>query len=135
MNSQMNRLVKEFEGQDTLIQFLSFSINPDYDSPSVLQKYINTRGYEFKNWDFLTGMREESVHLLGVKSFLVHAGKGAVEEGGYAHSGAFTMVDEQGHVRGVYQITDGEGGKDENEYQRLKKELKTLLKHEYGINH
>ena len=133
MNTQMNRLVRDFENLDSIIQFLSFSINPGYDSPSVLKNYAKRNGFEFDNWDFLTGKPEESVHALGVKSFLVHAGKGSDEDGGYAHSGSFTLVDEQGHVRGVYQITNGEGNKDENEYIRLTNDLKILLRDEYRI--
>lgn len=133
MNSQMSRLVKEMKNLDSRLQFLSFSIDPNHDTPSVLKKYAEINNYTFENWDFLTGVQEEQIHDLGVNSFLVHAGKGTEEEGGYAHSGAFTLVDEQGHVRGVYQITNGEGNKDEKEYKRLKKELKILLKHEYGI--
>ena len=133
MNSQMNSLVKEFQSQDSIIQFLSFSINPLFDTPSVLKNYAHDNGYNYSNWDFLTGLPESFVHELGVNWFLVHAGKGDEDEGGYAHSGAFTLVDEQGHVRGVYQITDGEGNKDLNEFNRLRKDLKILLKYEYGV--
>jgi protein SCO1/2 len=135
MNGQMNILAEEFKELDSIVQFLSFTINPSYDSPGVLKSYRDQHGYAFKNWDFLTGVDEKRVHELGVDYFLVHAGKGTEEEGGYAHSGAFTLVDVLGHVRGVYQMTDGEGERDDQELNRLRKDLKILIKDEFNVQH
>lgn len=135
MNGQMNILAEELKALDSVVQFLSFTINPSYDGPAVLKKYIKTHGYQFSNWDFLTGMPEDQVHRLGVESFLVHAGKGTEDEGGYAHSGAFTLLDPMGHVRGVYQMTDGEGEKDNNELNRLRKDLKILIRDEFKLQY
>ena len=48
--------------------------------------------------------------------------------GGYAHSGAFSLVDTKGHVRGVYNITDYDGSVNKLERKRLKKEIELLWK-------
>ena len=102
------------------------------DTPSVLRQYKERTGINAKNWTFLSG-NEEETHRLGIESFLTFAGKDEESEGGYAHSGSFTLVDKEGHVRGVYRVTDLNGKVDAGEYQRMKTEIVKLLNDEYNI--
>jgi protein SCO1/2 len=132
MNSQLKNLNEETKKYEEHIQFLSFTINPSNDKPSVLKEYRKKNGISAKNWTFLTG-DETSTHRLGIENFQIFAGRDAEAEGGYAHSGAFTLVDKKGYVRGVYAVTNFDGTVNKNEYKRLKKELIELLKYEYNI--
>lgn len=127
MTTQMKRLQAMTMDLEDEIQFISFSINPTYDQPSQLRRYIKHHGITAKNWQFLTG-DEAATHELGVKSFLVHAEADAEAEGGYAHSPAFTLVDKEGFVRGVYI------GTDTKQVNQLEKDLRKLLKYEYGVD-
>lgn len=127
MTTQMKRLQAMTKDLESDLQFISFSINPTYDQPTILRRYIKHHGIEANNWQFLTGDEAET-HELGVKSFLVHVASDEAAEGGYAHSPAFTLVDKEGIVRGVYVGTDT---KDVN---RLEKDLRKLLKYEYGVD-
>lgn len=124
MTSQMKRLSALTKDLEEYIQFISFSINPTHDQPSVLRKYIKTYGITSKNWYFFTG-DEEQTHALGVNYFNVFANKDIESEGGYAHSPAFVLVDTEGYVRGVYV------GTETNQVDLLHKDLRKLLKHEY----
>ncbi len=126
MTKQMVRLQKNLKDLQSQIEFLSFTINPDYDQPSVLKNYAQHFNIDEKNWNLLTG-DEEFTHLLGVEHFFVHADQSDEAVDGYAHSDAFTLVDRQGYVRGVYKGTVPE------EVDRLEKDLRNLLKFEYGI--
>ncbi len=132
MNSQLKNLNEETKNYAEHIQFLSFTINPSNDKPSVLKTYRKKNGINAKNWAFLTG-DEAATHRLGIENFQIFAGRDAEAEGGYAHSGAFTLVDKKGYVRGVYAVTNFDGTVNKNEYKRLKKELIELLKYEYNI--
>jgi len=107
------------------LQFLSFSIDPSNDSPSKLRKYREIYHLPSKNWDLLTG-NEAETHRLGIDYFMVFAGKDALSSGGYAHSGAFTLVDGQGYVRGVYPVTNFDMSVNEQEFARMVKEIKIL---------
>lgn len=109
------------------VQFISFTINPDYDRPSVLRQYKKLHGITASNWTFLAG-DEERTHQMGIENFQTFAGRDDEAEGGYVHSGAFTLVDKEGYVRGVYLGTDNK------EVQRLIHDVKKLLSLEYGIN-
>jgi protein SCO1/2 len=128
MTTQMKRLQAMTKDLESDLQFISFSINPRHDQPTILRRYIKHHGIESNNWQFLTGDEAET-HELGIKSFLVHVATSDEEEsGGYAHSPAFTLVDKEGIVRGVYIGTDTE------DVNRLEKDLRKLLKYEYGVN-
>lgn len=106
------------------VQFLSFTINPRHDIPTVLKQYKEHYKITVPNWDFLTG-DEEFTHQLGIEHFQIFAGQDASAAGGYAHSGAFTLIDKEGYVRGVYL------GTDMKHVKQLEKDLRKLLKYEY----
>lgn len=126
MTKQMQRLNKMTADLSEHIQFISFTINPDYDQPSVLKKYKKNHKITAKNWTFLTGDEAET-HKLGIDHFMIAAGEDPDALDGYAHSEAFTLVDMEGFVRGVYNVADPK------QVDQLEKDLRKLLKYEYDI--
>lgn len=127
MTAQMKRLNVMTKDLSDEVQFISFSINPRYDQPSILKRYKNYHGIEAKNWVFLTGDEAET-HRLGIENFLIAAGQDAEALDGYAHSEAFTLVDKEGYVRGVYNISDT------TQVDQLNKDIRKLLKYEYNVD-
>jgi len=127
MTEQMKRLNGMTKDLNDHIQYMSFSINPKYDTPTQLRKYIQLHKIKAKNWQFFTG-NEARTHELGINNFQIFAGQDASAAGGYAHTGAFALVDKEGYVRGVYL------GTDPKEVNKLEKDLRKLLKYEYSIN-
>jgi len=109
------------------LALLSFTINPDYDTPNVLRRYMKKYAISSKNWLFLRG-NEKQTHQLGIENFKVFATRDDNVSDGFAHSGAFTLVDKEGFVRGVYIGTDSE------EIKKLVNDTKLLLKEEYNVN-
>ena len=99
LNENLNDLASE-------IQFLSFSIDPDRDSPSVLRDYIKSYTIKAKNWYFLTG-DEDATHLLA-KEFFNGAERNEDVDGGFGHTSYFAIVDHSGLVRGIYDGTKSE---------------------------
>jgi protein SCO1 len=134
MNQQMKRFTEETKDIAEYYQILSFTINPKNDSPSVLKKYKESHGISLKNWSFLTGVHEDEVHRMGIENFITFAGRDDESAGGYAHSGAFTLVDKKGYVRGVYAITNYDSSINESEYKRMITEIRKLLKYEYKLS-
>lgn len=127
MTEEMKRLNQNTSDLKEHIQFMSFSINPRYDKPSVLRKYIQKHGITASNWYFFTGDEKET-HQLGIDHFLVHANADEQAPGGFAHGPAFTLVDMDGIVRGVYD------GTDPKQVDQLEHDLRNLLKYEYDID-
>jgi len=127
MTNQMKRLSLKTKDISSEVQFISFSINPKYDQPYRLSKYMKLYGITSSNWVFLTG-NEAKTHALGVDYFQVFANKDIASEGGYAHSPAFVLVDKKGYVRGVYV------GTETDQVDKLEKDLRNLLYTEYNVN-
>jgi protein SCO1/2 len=127
MTKNMQKLNAATKDLDDELQFISISINPQHDTPSILKRYREHYKATAFNWQFLTG-KEAETHQLGIENFQIFAGRDEESEGGYAHSGAFTLVDKEGYVRGVYL------GTDEKQVIQLEKDIRKLLKEEYGNN-
>lgn len=126
MTSQMKRLNNNLSDLSGEIQFMSFSIDPERDTPSRLRDYIKAHEISALNWYFFTG-NEQATHRLGIESFLVHAGTDDTQPGGFAHGDIFTLVDREGRVRGIYHGTEQE------DVDKLEKDTRKLLEHEYGV--
>jgi protein SCO1/2 len=124
MTTQLKRVVEATEDVKSQMQFLSFSINPKMDQPSVLKRYREKYGITAKNWEFLTG-NEAQTHRLGIENFQIFAGEDAASAGGYAHAPAFTLVDKEGYIRGVYI------GTDPKDVDRLITDIHHLIEIEY----
>lgn len=127
MTDQMKRLNGLLSDMQSEVQFISFSINPIHDTPSQLKLYRKHHEIDAKNWVFLTG-DEADTHRLGIEDFKVFAGQDDLAEDGYAHSEAFTLVDKEGYVRGVYNVADVK------QVDQLEKDIRKLLKYEYNYN-
>ncbi|MEY3425120.1 MAG: hypothetical protein RL679_478 [Bacteroidota bacterium] len=127
MTKNMQKLNAATKDLHDDLQFISISINPQHDTPSILKRYREHYKATASNWQFFTG-KEAETHQLGIENFQIFAGRDEESEGGYAHSGAFTLVDKEGYVRGVYL------GTDEKQVIQLEKDIRKLLKEEYGNN-
>ncbi|MDG1146768.1 MAG: SCO family protein [Crocinitomicaceae bacterium] len=125
MTSEMKRLNLETQDLAEYIQFLSFSIDPERDTPTRLRAYRSIYDIAVSNWHFFTGDEAET-HLLA-KSFFNGAERDAEAEGGFGHTDYFAIVDKEGYVRGIYQGTNKE------QVDLLQADLRKLLTIEYGI--
>ncbi len=79
-------------------RMVSFSVDPDYDTPPILAEYAKNYGAD-KGWLFLTGDRE----ILNRLTTTLHMNK--IDEP-MMHSASFVLVDAQGAVRGFYESND-----------------------------
>ena len=114
MNKNMAALTRSFE-LVRAVDFVSISVNPEHDSPTVLKQYAE-KYQATKRWHFLTGSRDVITDL-AVKSFNL----GDIKEPVF-HSAYFSLVDRYGNIRGYYDGTKTEG------LNRLFKDAAKLLK-------
>lgn len=89
------------------VPLVSFSVDPEKDTPEVLTAYGKTFGADFTRWTFLTGDKQEIYDLI-LHGFLLAVSDGAVSAeysagpGVITHSTRFALIDQQGEVRGYY---------------------------------
>ncbi len=110
--------------QDTLpaeIQLVSFSVDPDVDTPAVLTEYAKKFGADPNRWLFLTG-NKESLFTLSKEGFkLAVADDGGTVLEPITHSSRFVLVDQQGRIRGYYSMEEP------SELAHLVSDAKSLL--------
>jgi protein SCO1/2 len=88
------------------IGLLSFTVDPDHDSPEVLTLYARTFKADPQRWFFLTGEKTELIRLVR-DGFLLPVVENAAALPGerFAHSTRLVLIDADSRVRGWY---DGE---------------------------
>jgi protein SCO1 len=120
MKAQMLRVFEKFKDNPNF-QILSHSIDPTHDTQAVLKEYSERIGIEdASTWHFLTG-DQEKIFEIGQTSYLTTAMEDQSEPGGFLHSGAFILIDQQGRIRGLYD------GTKEEQVNRLMNDIPKLL--------
>lgn len=85
--------------------FLSYSVTPWIDYPSVLKSYKQRNNIENKNWHFLTGDKSE-IYNLARKSYFAEEDIGfAKDSTQFLHTEHFILVDKDKRIRGIYNGT------------------------------
>lgn len=103
MTSQMQRVYEEFKGNDSVL-FISHTVNPESDSVAVMAEHAKRYHADVNQWHFVTGDKAE-IYRLARKSYLVSDTEGDGSKEDFVHSEKFTLVDGQGHIRGMYNGT------------------------------
>jgi len=102
---------------------VSFTVDPEYDSPEVLLAYAKKNRVSPRMWSFLTGDLEQ-IKSTVVEGFHIHmaAGDGATgDHSSLMHGSHFVLVDYQSRIRGYYK-SDEKGVVD-----RLLRDVNILL--------
>jgi protein SCO1/2 len=120
MKTQLLRIYDKF-AEDDRVRILSHTIDPEYDGVRVLKDYAKKLNITSPRWNLVTGKKSD-IYRLGEKSYMVTAQEDANEEGGFVHSGAFILVDQNRHVRGIYD------GTKEEDVNHLIEDMTLLLK-------
>ncbi len=105
MTANMARVQREMKESGVEVPIVSFSIDPERDTPDALEKYGNLYKADYSKWDFVTGYDQETIERFANVSFMVPASK---EEGTdqYMHSTSIFLVDKEGFVRESYSGLD-----------------------------
>src|SRR5690606_10168016 len=85
---------------------LSHTIDPKHDTVAVLREYADLLQVSSQKWHFVTGDKDAIYGM--AEKYLVSAMEDEQEAGGFIHSGAFILVDENRNIRGVYDGTVAE---------------------------
>jgi cytochrome oxidase Cu insertion factor (SCO1/SenC/PrrC family) len=99
ISTRMSELQKPLEKTD--IHLVSFTVDPDKDTPEVLHAYAEKLHAQPARWDFLTGSRD-AIYALARDGFKLAVSDGSEEEGMPVHSTRLVLVDRNGVLRGYY---------------------------------
>jgi protein SCO1/2 len=122
MNKEMARVAQEYR-KNHFLRFVSISVDPDFDTPSVLADYAKLYNANPGKWNFLTGDKE-LIYKISRQDFLVDALKDTSLENNFIHSPMLILIDSNKHIRGYYDS----GTKDQ--VDKLIDEIKVLITEE-----
>ncbi len=98
MSGRMAWLQEELHDRPE-VRFVSFSVDPETDTPDVLTEYGKRYGAIPARWTFLTGERKQ-IYDITKNGF--HLGLEAEGDNAIIHSQKFVLVDRKGSIRGYY---------------------------------
>jgi len=108
MTSRMKEL-QDALGKNSQVKLVSFTVDPETDTPSVLREYGKLHGANPSQWLFLTGP-PASIYNIAHKGFYLGfqetSGEDAITFGKYTHSTRFALVDREGRVRAYHDAFD-----------------------------
>ncbi|WP_226035299.1 SCO family protein [Aquibacillus saliphilus] len=106
MTTNMSKLQEKMKEEELDAELISFSVDPEYDSPEVLSKYADNYQADLTNWTFLTGYEFEAIRELSIKSFQSMLEKPPEGSDQVTHGTRFFLVNPEGEVIKNYSGVD-----------------------------
>ena len=105
MKQQMLRVYDAYKDNPNFA-ILSHTIDPEHDTVAYLKDFSVKLGVpDNQTWHFVTGDKDEIYEIGSAAGYMVPVGEDADAPGGYIHSGAFILVDQERRIRGFYDGT------------------------------
>ncbi len=104
LTSRMQELQKVFQQSGSWgdVRLVSFSVDPEHDTPEVLSGYASNAGADLRHWRFLTGERP-AIWELSRQAFKLPVEENVLEASvPIIHSQQLVLVDRAGRIRGYY---------------------------------
>ena len=99
MSTNMRTLYKQYKLHPDL-QFISISVDPEYDTQEVLKLYADANGVNDARWKFLRA-NMKNIKNLSTEGFMFMSDNLPA-----GHSVKFVLIDEDGNIRQYYNGTD-----------------------------
>lgn len=101
MSNQLSRVYSNHKD----IMILSHTVDPETDSPEILDLYASKYNADPKRWIFLTGTKSELYKQARI-GYLLDAQEGNGGPDDFIHTQNFALIDKKGRIRGFYDGTD-----------------------------
>jgi protein SCO1/2 len=103
MSSKLAEIQKQVDRP--AVKLVSFSVDPERDTPAVLKEYARTYGADESRWSFLTGPKQAIYDTAAAMKITAIP---ATADAPIIHSDLFLLVDRAGQVVGVYHSNDND---------------------------
>lgn len=101
MTAHMKQLQEKADEAGVNVQFVSFSVDPEVDTPEKLKQFASNFSVSFDNWKFLTGYSQKTIEEFAKNSFKTLVQK-VQNDDQVAHGTSFYLVDQNGVVLKSY---------------------------------
>jgi len=107
MNKEMEKVQAKYKN-DKDFRIVSFTVDPDVDTPKKLKQYAKEHNAVEGQWYFLTGSKKDLYNFARESIFTLRpaeaANKGDVGSD-FIHTDNFVLIDWDGRIRGYYEGT------------------------------
>jgi protein SCO1/2 len=109
-SAEMATLQKRTNKAAVALQLVSFSVDPDFDTPEVLNEYSKRYSANPWYWHFLTGPVKDIRNTVteGLKTAMGEASDAATIQGTLFHGSHFVLMDGDMQIRGFYAVSEDE---------------------------
>ena len=115
----LSQKMQYIQDQIPQAKLVSISVDPEYDTPSVLKEY-SARFQAGSSWFFLTGSREQITKTNAVFQQAYKEERSADDAPNILHSQKFILVDDLGFIRGFYDDNSTDLKRLIKDYHRIK---------------
>jgi protein SCO1/2 len=108
ITARMKALQGQAKARGIDVRFVSFSVDPDNDTPEVLRAYAKDNAVDLGSWTFLTGdlATIKKTSEQGFKSALEGKADPKAADFGITHGSHLILVDRELRLRGFYRSSD-----------------------------
>ena len=128
LTQKMARLEKRSKDLGGAVHFVSFTVDPETDTPEVLKAFGDQYGQDRARWTMVTGPVDEIGRTV-IDSFKIAISKEQRPENPdlyeIVHGEHFVLVDAEGRIRGYYRNEDAEHERLLGDLARLVEESRT----------
>jgi len=105
LTRSMKRIQDDFNKTDTVLRFVSYTVDPERDSAAKLKAYGDKYGINHDTWWMLTGDRNV-IYNLALKEYKANIADTEIVDTGFVHTPLFFLLDKDRVVRGWYSGLD-----------------------------
>ncbi|CAG9621985.1 SCO family protein [Sutcliffiella rhizosphaerae] len=97
MTANMAKLQRMADEKELDAHFLSFSVDPEVDTPEVLKEFSSRFDADLSNWNFLTGYTQKEIETFGPENFKAIVAK-PKNGGDVVHGTSFYLINQEGVI-------------------------------------
>ncbi len=105
LTRNMKKLQTAFKKTDSLVRFVSFTVDPTRDTVQALKAYGDKFGIDHDTWFMLTGDKNE-LYDIALNEFKASIASNGNIDTGFIHTDRFFLLDRDRVVRGWYSGLD-----------------------------
>jgi protein SCO1 len=100
LSTKMSTLQQKIDPQDA--KFISITVDPKYDTPSVLHTYAERFKADPERWSFLTGEEDNVRQIIRTFQQTYEIVQSQEESPNILHSEKFILLDHESNIRGFF---------------------------------
>jgi protein SCO1/2 len=105
LTRNMRKLQVAFKKTDSLVRFVSFTVDPERDTPERLKAFGDRHQVDHDTWWMLTGPKSE-IYDIALREFKANIAQAESADTNFIHTDKFFLLDKDRVVRGWYSGLD-----------------------------